>query len=156
MLRVTPLAALASDPQVLAGDRRRQRTPGRVQQVKRYRLLPAAWTAETESLRHRASQGGQQPQSHLKGVGGLYGAGPDEIHDGVAVKVCEALQQFSITGVLALEVVGEGADERVGGDPAVQAGDDAVEHRGHHAEDLGERVRSYRRPDPVHQRAPAQ
>jgi long-chain acyl-CoA synthetase len=50
VLRVTPLAALASGPQVLAGDRRRQRTPGRVQQVKRYRLLPAAWTAETEEL----------------------------------------------------------------------------------------------------------
>ena len=48
------LAALASDPQVLAevaaGVAAANEQLARVQQVKRWRLLPVEWTAETEEL----------------------------------------------------------------------------------------------------------
>ena len=48
------LAALASDPQVLAevsaGVAAANERLARVQQVKRWRLLPVEWTAETEEL----------------------------------------------------------------------------------------------------------
>jgi long-chain acyl-CoA synthetase len=48
------LAALASDPQVLAevaaGIAAANERLARVQQVKRWRLLPVEWTAETEEL----------------------------------------------------------------------------------------------------------
>jgi hypothetical protein len=42
-------------------------------------------------------------------------------------------------------MLGEGADERFGGDRTVQAGDDVIQRRYQDAEDLGERVFPYRR-----------
>ncbi len=53
-ITVDSLAALASDPAVLAevaaGVAAANKRLARVQQVKRWRLLPVEWTAETEEL----------------------------------------------------------------------------------------------------------
>src|SRR5215472_11441283 len=65
---------------------------------------------------------GKQPQSRRQDVCGFHGTGADQVHQRVALDAADALQQFGIPGLLALVMPGEGADERVGGGLAIQAG----------------------------------
>ena len=63
---------------------------------------------------------GQQPQSHREDVCGRHGADADEVRQHVGFDVPDPLQQFGVTGLLAAVMLGEGADERVGSNLAVQ------------------------------------
>ena len=53
-----------------------------------------------------------------------------------------ARHHCGVIGLIAVEMDGEGADERVGSDLAVQAGDRVLLHGQQHAEDVAERALS--------------
>ena len=68
------------------------------------------------------------------------------------LRVPDTIEHFGVTRQFAAVLLGEGGDERVGGDLAVQTRDGTVQDRPQHAEDPGERVLPHHRPDRVDQR----